>query len=152
MARLARAAMPGSSGPADAVGMLESVPLFRSLKKPQLKGLADSAKEKSFAAGATIVREGEEGIGFYLIRSGEARVERGGKVVATLGPGQFFGEMALLDQQPRTADVRAVGAVTCLVLSPWEFWSAVGDEPEVLRTLLKETVRRLRAGPHGLSE
>lgn len=127
--------------------MLSSVPLFGPLNKKQLRILVDSAKDRTYKAGETIVKQGETGIGFFLILGGQAKVERGGQAVATLGPGQFFGEMALLDDQPRTADVKAVGAVQCLVLSSWEFWSAVGDEPEVLRSLLKETVRRLRTSP-----
>ena len=137
---------------ASAQAMLGSVPLFAALNKKQLKLLYESAKERSFAAGQTIVKQGDSGVGFYLILAGRAHVTKGGRPVATLGAGQFFGEMALLDDQPRTADVVAEGAVKCLVLSSWEFWSAVGDEPEVLRTLLKETVRRIRASPTGLSE
>jgi CRP-like cAMP-binding protein len=144
--------MPELPGVAESLAMLAAVPLFAPLNKKQLRTLAESAKERSFRAGDAIVTKGEKGIGFYLILSGQARVERAGTAVATLGPGQFFGEMALLDDQPRTADVRAVGPAKCLVLSSWEFWAAVGDEPEVLRTLLKETVRRLRTGPASLSE
>jgi CRP-like cAMP-binding protein len=132
--------------------LLGSVPLFAALNKKQLKLLHESAKERTFAAGQTIVKQGDSGVGFYLIVAGQARVAKGGRTVATLGPGQFFGEMALLDDQPRTADVVAEAPVNCLVLSTWEFWSAVGNEPEVLRTLLKETVRRIRANPAGLSE
>jgi CRP/FNR family transcriptional regulator, cyclic AMP receptor protein len=139
-------------GRAEAMTMLSSVPLFSPLRKGQIKNLAESAKERTYRAGDAIVTKGETGIGFYLIQSGQARVEREGHAVATLGPGQFFGEMALLDDQPRTADVRAVGEVRCLVLSSWEFWAAVGNEPEVLRGLLKETVRRLRSGTGGFSE
>lgn len=132
--------------------MLASVPLFSGLSKSQIRTMATTAKERNYRPGDTIVKQGEKGIGFYLILSGQAQVERSGQAVATLSPGQFFGEMALLDEQPRTADVRAAGAVRCLVLSPWEFWSAVGNEPEVLRNLFKETVRRLRSAPAGLSE
>lgn len=138
--------------PAPTTAMLASVPLFSGLNKSQIRTMATTAKERSYRAGDTIVKQGEKGIGFYLILSGQAQVERSGQAVATLSPGQFFGEMALLDEQPRTADVRAAGAVRCLVLSPWEFWSAVGNEPEVLRNLFKETVRRLRSAPAGLSE
>ncbi|MCI4361536.1 MAG: cyclic nucleotide-binding domain-containing protein [Thermoplasmata archaeon] len=139
-------------GVAASMAMLGSVPLFAPLTKRQLKTLVESGKERTFRAGDAIVHQGDKVIGFFLIQSGEARVERGGTAVASLGPGQYFGEMALLDDQPRTADVKAVGPVQCLVLSSWEFWSAVGDEPEVLRTLFKETVRRLRSGATGLSE
>jgi len=147
-----RALMAELPGVAESLAMLGTVPLFAPLKKGQLRTLVESGKERTYKAGDAIVSKGEKGIGFYLIQSGEARVERGGQTLATLGPGQFFGEMALLDEQPRTADVRAVGPVRCLVLSSWEFWAAVGDEPEVLRSLLKETVRRLRSGTGGLSE
>jgi len=136
----------------ETLAMLGSVPLFAPLSKKQVKILAESAKERSFSAGQTIVRQGDKGVGFYLVLSGKVHVRRGGQTIATHGPGQFFGEMALVDDQPRTADVVAEGTVNCLVLSAWEFWSAVGDEPEVLRTLLKETVRRIRASPAALSE
>ncbi|MCI4331826.1 MAG: cyclic nucleotide-binding domain-containing protein [Thermoplasmata archaeon] len=144
--------MADASGPGQAAAMLGSVPLFSSLSKPQVRRIAETAKERSYKAGDVIVRHGEKGIGFYLVLAGEAKVERAGQLVATLGPGQFFGEMALLDEQPRSADVRAGSAVRCLVLSAWEFWAAVGDEPEVLRTLLKETVRRIRTDKAALSE
>lgn len=148
----ARRQMAELPGQAQAQAMLASVPLFAALDKKQIRNLVASAKERSFRAGESIVKHGETGIGFYLILSGQAHVERAGQKVAALGPGQFFGEMALLDEQPRTADVKAVSPVQCLVLSSWEFWAAVGDEPEVLRALLKETVRRLRANPAGLSD
>jgi CRP-like cAMP-binding protein len=144
--------MSETPGGAQTLAMLGSVPLFSNLTKAQLQNIARTAKERSFHAGDTIVKQGEKGIGFYLILEGQAKVEKGGQSVASLGPGQFFGEMALLDEQPRTADVRANGTVRCLVLSSWEFWAAVGDEPDVLRNLLKETVRRLRSSASGLSE
>jgi CRP/FNR family transcriptional regulator, cyclic AMP receptor protein len=138
--------------PATAASMLASVPLFSSLSKSQIRTMATTAKERTYKVGDTIVKQGEKGIGFYLILAGQAQVERSGQSVATLSPGQYFGEMALLDEQPRTANVKAASPVRCLVLSPWEFWAAVGNEPEVLRTLLKETVRRLRSAPSGYSE
>jgi CRP-like cAMP-binding protein len=137
--------MPDDKGPPSTEEMLKLVPLFSSLKKSQLHTMAVTAKERNYREGDTIVKEGDKGIGFYLILAGHASIEKAGKQIASLKPGQYFGEMALLDDQPRTADVRANGAVRCLVLSPWEFWSAVGNEPEVLRTLLKETVRRIRS-------
>jgi CRP-like cAMP-binding protein len=144
--------MPENREPETAEAMLGRVPLFSGLGKSQIRTMATTAKERAYRDGETIVKQGEKGIGFYMLLSGQAKVEKGGKPVATLGPGQYFGEMALIDQLPRTADVRASGAVRCLVLSPWEFWAAVGNEPEVLRTLLKETVRRIRSSPTALSE
>lgn len=131
---------------------LAAVPLFAPLTKHQVRRLAETAKERRFSPGEVMVKQGDKGIGFYLILGGSASVVKAGHAVATLGAGQFFGEMALLDDQPRTADVRATDAVRCLVLSSWEFWAAVGDEPEVLRSLLKETVRRLRANSAALTD
>ncbi len=132
--------------------LLGTIPLFASLDEKQLKTVARTAQEKSIAPGGTVVRQGEKGIGLYIILDGEVAVERAGKKVATLRPGQFFGEMALIDEQPRTADVRATTAVRCLLLSRWEFWSVFADQPEVIRALLTETVRRLRGAGSGLTE
>lgn len=136
--------MPESMDRSAAANMLKSVPLFSSLGKKQLQTLAMSASQLSYKPGDVIVTEGQKGIGFYLIAAGEVKIERGSRTVATLGPGKFFGEMALLDQLPRTASATATSPTRCLVLSPWEFWGSVADDPEVLRALLKETVRRLR--------
>ncbi len=134
------------------IELLAGIPLFASLNEKQLKSVAQTAQEKSIAAGAPIVRQGEKGIGLYIILDGDVTVERGGKKVATLTAGQFFGEMALIDEQPRTANVRAATAVRCLLLSRWEFWSVFADKPEVIRALLVETVRRLRGAGTGLTE
>ena len=133
----------------DVMNRLGSVPLFASLGKKHIETLAKKAADLTYKPGAVIVPEGEKGIGFFLVAEGEVVVEKAGKKVATLGAGQFFGEMALVDQQPRTATVRAVTPTRCLVLSPWEFWGSVGDDPEALRTLLRETVRRLRQAAPG---
>jgi CRP-like cAMP-binding protein len=134
------------------IGLLGTIPLFSSLDERQLKTIAKTAQEKTIPAGGLIVRQGEKGIGLYIILDGEVRVEKAGTHVATLRHGQFFGEMALLDEEPRTADVRATGPVRCLLLSRWEFWGALADQPEVIRALLVETVRRLRGGPSALTE
>jgi CRP/FNR family transcriptional regulator, cyclic AMP receptor protein len=132
--------------------MLGSVPLFSSLTTRQRKSIADSGKERSYPAGASIVKLGEKGVGFYLVLEGKANVRKENRSVAALGPGQFFGEMALFDEQPRTADVIAESPTRCLVLSSWEFWGALSKEPEVLRALMQEMVRRLRAPVATLSE
>ena len=126
------------------MSMLSRVPMFSSLGKKSLQTIADSASERTFNPGDAIVTQGEVGIGLFLVAEGQVNVEKSGKTVATLGPGNYFGEMALLDEQPRSANVRAASQARCLVLSPWEFWGTVGKDPEALRTLLKETVRRLR--------
>lgn len=136
--------MPDSMDRSATVNLLKSVPLFSTLDKKYLQTIAVTAAQLTYKPGDVIVTEGQKGIGFYLIAEGQVNVEKGGKVVAKLGPGKYFGEMALLDEEPRTANVKAASPTRCLVLSPWEFWGSVGGEPEALRTLLKETVRRLR--------
>jgi CRP-like cAMP-binding protein len=131
------------------VNLLKSVPLFSSLGSKHLKTLAGSASQMTYKPGDVIVKEGQKGVGFFLIADGQVTIDKGGKTVASLGPGKFFGEMALLDEEPRTANVRATTPTRCLVVSPWEFWASVGHDPEVLRVLLKETVRRLRTAAPG---
>ena len=135
--------------PPSTLEMLSRVPLFSSLDADHLRTILRTGKEREYAPGGEIVRTGDRGIGFYLLLHGGVEVRREGTVLARLGPGEFFGEMALFDDQPRSADVVAVRPTRCLVLSPWEFWSAVGKDPVVLRALLRETVRRLR-GPHAV--
>ena len=132
--------------------MLEKVPLFASFTEKQLRSLAQDAKERSFAAGATVVSQGENGIGFYLMLEGRVEVRRGGKRLATHGPGAFFGEMALFNNEPRSADVVALEPTRCLVLSKWEFWSFAMDQPKLLRRMLEEMARRLTTSNRALSE
>lgn len=127
-------------------------PIFNSLSEKQLKGLAKSTKVVSFPVGASIVRKGEPGIAFYIILSGGAEVRQGARVLATLAPGQFFGEMTLLDEQPRSADVVTTSPTECAVLSRWEFWGFAKSEPEVLQGVLQEMARRLRKANQALSE
>lgn len=134
------------------VELLAAVPVFAALPSKILGRIAEAAKERPFAAGQKVVSQGEKGVGFYLILDGTVEVRSGGKAIATLGPSQFFGEMALLDEQPRTADVVGLTAGRCLVLSSWEFWGFLAKEPEAIRTLLQETVRRLRAPGRGFTE
>jgi voltage-gated potassium channel len=134
------------------INLLGAVPLFSSLNERQLKTIVQAGKERTIPAGERIVRQGEKGIGMFLILDGQVAVEKSGTKVASLSSGQFFGEMALLEEQARTADVRASTPVRCLVLSRWEFWGSVSKEPEVIRMLFAETVRRLRSAGPGLSE
>src|SRR5918999_837119 len=89
------------------VNRLREVSLFAKLSDKDLKRLANSLNERSFSAGHEITAEGAEGIGFFLIESGEVSVSRGGEQIRKLGPGDYFGEMALIDQQPRSATVVA---------------------------------------------
>jgi CRP/FNR family transcriptional regulator, cyclic AMP receptor protein len=132
--------------------MLGRAPIFGALTDRQLRSLAKTTKVVSFPADARVVKQGEPGIGLYLILSGEAEVRQGNRALARLGPGQFFGEMTLIDEQPRSADVVAVGPAECAVLSRWEFWGFAKSEPDVLQGVLKEMARRLRETNRALSE
>jgi len=134
------------------INMLGSSAIFAGLKKGQLKSIARSSKERSFKSGDEIVREGDLGVGFYLILGGSAEVRRAGRVLTRLGRGQFFGEMGLLDQQPRSADVVALEETNCLVLSAPTFWSLVSTNPKIARTMVQELARRLRVTNKALSE
>jgi CRP/FNR family cyclic AMP-dependent transcriptional regulator len=134
------------------IEMFESIPLFKSLSKEELKEMANSSKETSFSSGAYIVKEGDAGLGFYLIVEGQALVKRNGKLLSKLGKGNFFGEMSLFDDQPRSADVIAAEPTKCRVLLRWNFWSLISRNPQIARALLKEMARRLRATNESFSE
>jgi len=122
------------------------------LEEQELKAIASLSKEMSFREGEAIVKEGDAGLGFYVILEGEALVKRRNKTLAKLQRGSFFGEMALLDDQPRSADVVATEPTKCLVLLRWNFWSLVSKNKKVARGLFKEMARRLRATNEAMGE
>ena len=132
--------------------IIQSVPLFKGFGSEELKAVLDSSKEMVFRAGDTIVKEGDAGLGFYVILDGQGLVKRKGKTVGKLGRGSFFGELALLDNQPRSADVIAAEPTKCLVLLRWNFWSLVDKNKTIVRQLLQEMARRQRAADEALSE
>lgn len=131
--------------------MLQNVPIFSGLNERQLRHLAKDSMGREFKVGDTVVKQGEKGLGFYLLLDGHVEVRRKGRKLATLGPGHFFGEMALFDDQPRSADVVAVEPTRCLVLSKWEFWGVAMGEPRMLRGMLGEMARRLSNTDQALS-
>jgi CRP-like cAMP-binding protein len=124
--------------------MIGSVPFFSGLKPKDRKALLAQGKEISYKAGNTIVAEGTTGVGFFLILEGKAEVRRKGKVLATLSRGQFFGEMSLIDDLPRSADVIALQPTKCWAITSWSFASVVKVHPELALGMLKEVVKRLR--------
>jgi CRP-like cAMP-binding protein len=125
--------------------MLGTVPFFSALGEKKRKALVSEGKEMTYKAGDSIVREGAMGVGFYLILDGKAEVRKGARVLATLGKGQFFGEMSLIDDLPRSADVIALSPTRCWALTSWAFAGLVKTNPEVALLMLKEVVKRLRA-------
>ena len=128
----------------DAGSMIGSVPFFSSLSARDRKKLLAQGKEMSYKAGDTIVTEGTTGVGFFLILDGKAEVRKKGKVLATLSKGQFFGEMSLIDDLPRTADVIALQPTKCWAITSWSFASLIKVQPELALGMLKEVVKRLR--------
>lgn len=129
----------------DTVSVLSAVPFFAGLDEKKRSSLASKGKELSYNAGDKIVDEGSMGVGFYLVLDGEAEVRKAGKVLATLGRGQFFGEMSLIDERPRSADVVAVAPTKCWALTSWAFSGLAKANPEIPLVMLKEMVKRLRA-------
>jgi CRP/FNR family cyclic AMP-dependent transcriptional regulator len=124
---------------------LSQVPLFRTLEPKYIQRLQRAARERSYAAGDVILTEGEQGIAFYVVMSGHVEATRGdGTVVNRIGPGGSFGELALLNETPRTATVTALDAVTCLVLPRLDFLDALRDQPEIAVQLLKTLAELLR--------
>lgn len=130
---------------------LRTVPLFRGMSPRSLALIADRVKEIEFPAGRYIVRQGQVGTGCYLIIRGRVRVERGGEVLSRLGPGDFFGELSVLDQLPRVAHVVAEEPTLCLGLASWDFTRLLEQNPKITLSILREVARRLRAAsalPH----
>jgi CRP-like cAMP-binding protein len=124
--------------------LLGAVPLFDDLSKKDLERILNTAKETTHPDGEAVMTEGRGGVGFHLIIDGKARVVRGQRTVAHLGPGEFFGEMALVDDAPRSASVFADTELTTLVLSKWEFRPLVRTHPELAWKLIEHLVARVR--------
>jgi CRP/FNR family transcriptional regulator, cyclic AMP receptor protein len=129
----------------DPTESLRRVPLFAGLDRKELELLAKLAKEQRYEPGATIVRSGASGHGLYIIKEGNVSVVRDGQKVAAMGPGQFFGEISVLDGGPRTADVKADTDTVCLTLISWEIKPLLMDNAGITYKMLLEMVKRLRS-------
>jgi len=134
------------------IEMLQKTPLWSALSKQDLKLVAKLSHERSFQIGQAIVTKGEAGVGFYLILEGAVEVRSGGKSLSKLGPGQFFGEMSIIDNQPRSADVIAIENSRVLILSAWSFKTLISDNPKIALKMMQEFVRRLRESDKSLSD
>jgi CRP-like cAMP-binding protein len=131
-----------AGAPVDAVAR---VPLFAELDKRELEQVARLFKERRFAAGETIAREGSGAAAFYLIDSGEASVTVGGQARSMLGAGDHFGEIALIDEGDRSATVTATTELRCYGLTYWDFRPLVQGSAAISWKLLQYMVKRLRA-------
>lgn len=127
----------------DATKLLQQVPLFSGLDPRELETVARTVHERTFAAGETVAREGEGGVGFFVIREGEAKVELGGNEVRRLGPGDHFGEIALITEGPRTATVTAESELRCYGLTPWEFRPLVQTNASIAWKILQALAKQV---------
>jgi CRP-like cAMP-binding protein len=129
---------------ADPAEALSRVPLFAGIGRRELKRLSERMSARTFREGEVAVEEGRGGAGFWLIEDGEGAVSVQGKVVRTLGPGDYFGEIALIDEGPRSATVTAATDMRCRGMAAWEFRPFVVEHPEVAWTILQTLAARLR--------
>lgn len=124
---------------------LAKVPMFSACSKRELNLIARAAKEVNHAAGTVLAREGERGVGLFLIVEGRCVVSIGGKQKAKLGPGEFYGEIALLDGGPRTATVTAQTDVRLVGITEWVFRGLLREHPSIALKTLESVAGRLRA-------
>jgi CRP/FNR family transcriptional regulator, cyclic AMP receptor protein len=125
----------------EAAELLKRVPLFSDLDDAERKQIASSMKSRTFSAGQEIAVEGESGVGFFVIEDGQAKVTVGGDEVRTLGPGEYFGEVALITQGARTATVTADTDLKTYGMTFWEFRPLVEDTPALAWKLLQSAVK-----------
>ncbi len=125
--------------------LLAAVPLFSRCTGRELARIARLASRVSVEAGEVVMEEGTVGDRFYVIDTGSATVSVGGRRVAQLGPGDFFGEIALLDALSRTATVSAVTPMKMYEIKAADFTSFLEESPSVLRAILQAVAERLRA-------
>jgi CRP-like cAMP-binding protein len=123
---------------------LAEVPLFSALSKKDLQLVARNAEDVKVDAGKVLASEGSAGSEFFVIVDGKARVTRRGKKIAELGPGSFFGELALLDRAPRNATIVAETPMEVLVLGQREFAALIDEVPGFAHKVLAGLARRLR--------
>lgn len=128
----------------DAVAALSRVPLLSGIDRRNLERLARQFRERTFPEGSSVTREGDTGVGFFVIVEGSASVTVGDDLRASLSAGDAFGEMALLDDGPRSATVIAATDLRCLALSPWDFRPFVEENPTVAWAMLQTLAKRLR--------
>ena len=126
------------------VELLQKIPLFAGLKPRELEQLSGSFKQRTFNAGETVATEGQEGAGFFVIESGEALVTVSGDERRTLGPGDYFGDIALIDMGARTATVTAESDLHCYGLTFWDFRPLVESDARIAWPLLQAMAKRLR--------
>ena len=125
--------------------LIQQVPLFADLDKKELQGLASSMKERIFNEGDTVAVEGQTGVGFFIIDEGEATISVKGEELKTLGHGDHFGEVALIDDGARTATITAKSPLKCYGITSWEFRPMVEQNADLAWKMLLSMAKMLRA-------
>lgn len=128
--------------------LLASVPLTAGLEARTRRRLAEVGKRRSYQADEVIVREGSTGTALYIILHGSARVEREGGTIGQLSAGDFFGELALIEEHPRSATVVAATPTECLLFPAWEFTALLNEHPEVAVPIMRALIARLHRREH----
>jgi len=130
--------------PDAAPDLLKRVPLFSHLDDRELRQIAASMKERTFAPGDMVTEEGKGGVGFFVIADGTAKVTVGGQQVRTLGPGDYFGEIGLIADVDRTATITADGSLHCYGMTSWDFRPLVESNASIAWKMLQVLAQRLR--------
>jgi CRP-like cAMP-binding protein len=131
--------------PTRAIDLLSRVELFEELSDPELRKVAAVAKVMEFPAGEAVTEEGTAGGRFYVIESGTAKVVAAGRTRATLGPGDCFGELSLIDGEPRSASVVALEPLRTWSIAEWNFRPLLKTQGSIAYKLLVALVRRVRS-------
>lgn len=128
----------------DIASALAGVPLFQGISEESMQRLVAVTGEMEFPPGQYIVLQGQVGTGLYVIVEGEARVLRGTEEIATLGAGDFFGELSVIDQMPRNASVQATAKTACLAVASWDLLDLIETDSKFSLNLIKGLVARIR--------
>jgi CRP/FNR family transcriptional regulator len=124
--------------------MLKQVPLFAGLDDRELGQIASSMRERRFDAGDSVTQEGAGGVGFFVVESGEADVTVGGDARGSVGPGDYFGEIALINESPRTATLTARTDMVCYGMTPWDFRPLVESNSTIAWKLLTAMAEKMK--------
>ena len=132
----------------EATELLGRVPLFSGLDPRELETISRTVHSRTFNPGDTVAEEGQGGVGFFVIKSGEAKVTVGGEEVRRLGPGDYFGEIALISEGTRTATVTAEDELECYGLTPWEFRPLVQTNAGIAWKILQALAKQVDSQRH----
>jgi CRP/FNR family cyclic AMP-dependent transcriptional regulator len=126
------------------VELIKNVPLFSDLDDRELRQISQSMKERTFDAGDVVTEEGKGGVGFFVIDDGNAKVSVGGQERGALGPGDYFGEIALIADIDRTATITAESDLRCYGMTFWDFRPLVENNASIAWKLLQAMAQRLK--------